>query len=196
MDTMEKNIEKLKSVVTEKASREEFVHNKWFIKWHIEIVEHIALQLTKHYPEADKNIVTVIAWMHDYGKIVNFAKQYDYALVDEGKNLLIEIGFEPEFAEKVSANIKTLDSKIDLDRANIETQIVSSADGCSHLVGPFISLYWWENPQKNYKEIMSENTRKLSVDWENKVTLKEARDIYQQMHDNELHKAQGFIPSL
>lgn len=193
---MDNKIQTLRDVIAKKASSQTFVHHKWFTKWHLEIVEHIATQLLAHYPEADGNTVIVMVWMHDYGKIVNFASQYDHALVDEGKNMLIELGFDPQFAEKVAANIKNLDSKTNIDQSNIETQIVSSADGCPHLVGPFISLYWRENPDKEFEELMKENERKLSVDWDKKVTLKEARQAYQAMHDIEIRKALGSVPSL
>jgi hypothetical protein len=79
--------------------------------------------------------------MHDYGKIIDFDNQYDHAYVEQGKHLMIELGFEESYALIVAENIKTLDAKENIETANVETQIVSSADGCSHLVGPLTSLY-------------------------------------------------------
>mgnify|MGYP000931649644 FL=1 len=193
---MDDKVQKLREYITEKSASESFVHYKWFAKWHLSIVEHIAEQLLSHYPDADPEIVRVMTWMHDYGKIVDFDNQYDHKYVEDGKNVLIGLGFDVQFAESVAENIKTLDKKENIDQANIEVQIVSSADGCSHLVGPFGSLYWWEHPDKDFEEIMQDNVHKLNTDWDKKVTLPEARAAYRAFHDMELNKAEGVIPSL
>lgn len=193
---MEDSLQKIREVIAERASSINFVHHTWFVEWHLKVVEHISRQLLVHYPAADENIVIAMAWMHDYGKIINYATQHDTALIDEGRRLLIERGLDAPFAEQVAENIKILDSKTNIEQANIETQIVSSADGCSHLVGPFISLFWQENPDLSLEQLMQENVRKLTVDWDKKVTLQEARTAYQTMHDIELAKAQGALPAL
>jgi alpha-L-fucosidase len=74
--------------------------------------------------------------MHDYGKIVDYDHQYE-ATLTKGKEKLIEFGFSTELTEKVIAYIKLFDAKKNLLVAPIEIQIVSSADGASHFVGPF-----------------------------------------------------------
>lgn len=193
---MESNLQKLKDFITEKASNEEFAHHKWFVRWHLEIVEDIAMQLVRHYPEADTDIVSAMVWMHDYGKIVDFDGQFDEKHTEAGRDILVNLGFDPGFAERVAENIRVLDRKENLHEASIETQIVSSADACSHLVGPFVSLYWRENPHKEVEETMAENVRKFTVDWDKKVTLSEARDTYQALHDMEIKKAKGVVTSL
>jgi hypothetical protein len=193
---MEDKIQALREFIQVKAASKEFVHHKWFAHWHLELVEKISLQLHAHYPDADQDIIRVMAWLHDYGKIIDFDNQHDHKYVDEGKNILLNLGFNEHFAQEVADNIKRHDSKLNIDQANIETQIVSSSDGCSHLVGPFISLYWWENPGKSLEAIMEENARKLRVDWDKKVTLPEARSAYKALHDSEFNKSQGVIPVL
>lgn len=180
---MQDRLKSLKSFITEKSSDPEFVHHGWFAEWHLEIVERIAEELLRVYPEANADVVRAMVWMHDYGKIVDFDNQYEHEYVDKGRDELVRLGFEEDFADTVASNIKTLDAKDNLAAANIETRIVSSADGCSHLVGPFIRLYWWENSSKPYEEIMAENVRKLTVDWDKKVVLPEARSAFQSRHD-------------
>lgn len=191
---MELKLDALRDFVREKASNTEFVHHKWFARWHLEVVEKIAANLLEYYPEADSDIVYAMVWMHDYGKIIDFANQYDHSYVDAGRNELIKLGFDDDFAYTVAENIKTLDKKDDLEHANIETRIVSSSDGCSHLVGPFMSLYWWENPQKPFEEIMQDNIRKLTVDWEKKVVIPEALSAFKNLHDIALDTAKGTVP--
>lgn len=193
---MDTQLSLLKGHVAELAANPEFIHHTWFVRWHLEIVEQIATELLKHYPEADLSTVIALCWMHDYGKIINFDDQYSHRFVEEGRNKLIELGFDASFAAQVAENVKTLDTKENLANANIETQIVSTADACSHLVGPFISLYWWENPEIPFEQIMTENIRKQTVDWDKKVTLPEARAAFQVFHDTAMARAAGTIPQI
>lgn len=190
---MEQKQAKLKAHVIEASSNLSFVHHQWFVTWHLEIAEKIAEELLSAYPQANADMVRAMVWLHDYGKILDFDGQYEQKYVDAGRDKMIEIGFESGFAQAVADNIALADTKTDLDKAPIEVQILSSADGCSHLVGPFVRLYWWENPQKPYEDIMTENIRKLTVDWQKKVVLPEAKKAFQQRHELAVEQS-GQIP--
>lgn len=183
----------LRAYITEKASNPNFVHHKWFVTWHLEIVELLSKDMMKYYPEADETTLIVLSWMHDYGKIIDFARQYDHTYIDEGKEVLVKLGFESNFAEMIAESIKIFDKKDHLENESLEIRIVSSADACSHLNGPWISLYWHENPQKPFEEIMVENVRKLGGEWELKVTIPEAMQAYQRLHDNAMFHARGEV---
>jgi len=174
---------KLKAHVIELSSKPSFIHHRWFVQWHLEIVDRIAAELLDLYPQANGDMVRAMVWLHDYGKIIDFNGQYDQKYVDAGRRKMIELGFDAEFAQTVADNIALADTKTGLDTAPIEVQILASADGCSHLVGPFVRLYWWENPQKPYEDIMTENIRKLTVDWQKKIVLPEAKKAFQTRHE-------------
>ncbi|HSW65691.1 MAG TPA: HD domain-containing protein [Bacillota bacterium] len=191
---MEDKLKSLKEHVTALAADPKFVHHKWFTQWHLQIVERIALELLEHYPEANRDVVIAMVWLHDYGKIIDFDEQYSAQYIDAGRDKLLELGFDAEFAASVAANIARADQKTELDKADIEVQIVASADGCSHLVGPFIRLWWHEHPNQPFEEIMAENVRKLGVDWERKVVLPEARAAFQVRHDVSMEQS-GKLPS-
>lgn len=174
--------------VKEAASNPDFVHHKWFVKWHLEIVEKIATQLCEQYPEANRELVEVMAWLHDYGKILDYDNQYAVTLT-AGREKLTELGFSPEFVDKAVNYIEIMDKKleVDLHKAPTEVRIVSSADGCSHMVGPFMNIFWNEATDKTFagkefEELMRLNRAKIDKDWNRKIVLPEARQAFEQRY--------------
>lgn len=177
---MQNTIQALKTHVADIAGDPAFRHHDWFVTYHLEVVERIAKELLAHYPEADADLVEVMVWMHDYGKILDFDRQYDRALVDVGRDKLIELGFAPDFASRAADYIEWMDkrSEVDLHKAPIEVQIVSSADGGSHFASPFHPIYYHENPDKPLAGILAGKPQRISIDWERKITLPEARAAF------------------
>jgi hypothetical protein len=190
---MEELLNKLRTFITEKATNPDFVHHKWFIKWHLKIVETLSKDMKRLYPEADESMLIALSWMHDYGKIINFDTQYDHIHIEAGRQDMIRLGFDEVFATKIADSIKIFDKKDHLENESIEIRIVSSADACSHLIGPWVSLYWHENPEIPFETIMKENMRKLGGEWDLKVTIPEATQAYQQLHDDVMFHAEGTI---
>ncbi len=127
----------------------------------------------------------VMAWLHDYGKIIDFDNQYDTTR-EAGVPKLTELGFDPAFVEKAVSNVEWGDKKleVDLHEAPIEVQIIASADGCSHMVGPFHFVYWRENPQLSVEEFLEAMRKKLRKDWDHKIVLPEARQAFQARFDH------------
>lgn len=179
------SFENLKAHITQLASDVRFRHHDWFITYHLEIVEKITLELCDIYPEADKNICRVMAWMHDYGKIIDFDTQYATKHAVAGKSKMIEMGFAPDFADKVTSSIEWMDkrSEVDLHDAPIEVRIVSTADGCSHFASPFHYTYWHENPGKSTAEIIEGKKERIRIDWEDKIVLPEAKAAFEPFYN-------------
>jgi hypothetical protein len=198
---MQEKILAFKQHVREIASDQNFVHHKWFIKWHLEVVEKIALELQQLRPEADRDLVEVLVWLHDYGKIIDFDRQHDRNLLDIGRDKLIELGFPHDFAAKAADYIELHDSyqKMDLRQAPIEVQISSTADGCSHLTGPFLPIFWHEATDKTFtgktlEELMALNRKKIEKDWNYKIVLPEARTAFESHY--QFHREQsGELPA-
>jgi hypothetical protein len=179
MDTL---IQKLRRHVTEAAGNPAFIHHDWFVKYHLNILEKIALELCDRHPDADRDIVLALVWIHDYAKILDKDNEHEEYMLEKGRDKMLELGFETEFTDKVISYLSTFEKKmeIDLRSAPIEVQIVSSADGAAHLVGPFWAIYFKENPTKSTDELMESNRVKLKKDWERKMVLPEVREAFQQ----------------
>ena len=98
--------------------------------------------------------------------------------------LLHQTGFDENFTKKVLGYQMIFESKMteDLSKAPIEVQIASSADGASHLFGPFFSIYWKENPNMTIPELMESNRNKLKKDWDRKIVLPEVKEALRGRH--------------
>lgn len=191
----------LRQRVTQAAANPEFIHHKWFTKWHLEVVEKLAVELCEYYPAADENVVRAMAWLHDYGKILVGVGDDQYeATTEAGKQLLLEAGFAEDFAQTVVDNIATMDKKmeIDLKQSPIEVQIVATADGCSHMVGPFMHVFWHEATDETFKghtyeQLMLANLAKAEKDWNRKIVLPEARRAFASRYQF-LREQSGDLP--
>lgn len=194
MEPSDNLIDSFRQEIIKASTDPSFVHHKWFVQYHLEIVDRIATELLEFYPEADKKAVKVLVWLHDYGKALDFDNQYELTPI-KGREKLLELGFDPEFTEKVVDYIQILDRKLELEisQAPIEVQIVSSADGCSHFVGPFMSLWWYENPNKTIEDLLNDNANKANKDWNRKIVLPEARKAFEPYYNQVMQQA-GNLP--
>lgn len=189
---MKEQIKKLKEYVSQESENPNFIHYNWFKDYHLNIVEKIALELCERYPEADKNIVKTMVWFHDYGQIIDIKNQYNLTST-KGREMLLNLGFEESFVDKIVEYTIIFDKKKELGKAPIEIQIISSADAASHLIGPFFRIWWKQNSQKSIEDLMVDNRQKALIDWDKKVTLPEIRKRFQDRH-NQLLEQTGNMP--
>ncbi|MDA9128899.1 hypothetical protein N9J72_00285 [Candidatus Gracilibacteria bacterium] len=190
---MNELLENFKAHVIEKSKNPDFIHHQWFVKYHLNIVEQIALELCEVYTEADRDIVFMLVWLHDYGKIIDFDDQYEVTL-SLGRKKLLELGFDQVFVNKVIGYVEIMDQKesIDISKTAIEIQIISSADGCSHLVGPFFKFWWYENSHKDVDSLVEDNVYKLLKDWNRKIVFPEARESFTERHEIMMEREGNF----
>lgn len=189
------NVLKVKKKVTEICSEKHFIHHKWYVEYHLNIVEKISLQLCEKYAEADQLWVLLLVWMHDFEKIVRNGSIYQGTL---GKEFLEDLDFSPENISKLLSDIDIFERKTDIKLvdAKIEIKIVSSADAAAHLIGPFYSIFWWENPHESIENLRKSNWDKLEKDWNKKVVLSEIIETYENHYQFFKKNFEMIIPSL
>jgi hypothetical protein len=181
---MDSLISSLKNHIIEASKDPSFIHHDWFVKYHLDFVERISLELCDLYPTADRNLVLALVWIHDYAKILDASRQHEPAMFEKSREKMLELGFDKGFTDKAVEYLGIFEKKleIDLHEAPIEVKIASSADAASHLIGPFWSLYYRENPTKTPEQFTQSNREKLKKDWDRKVVLPEIKKAFEARH--------------
>lgn len=164
---------KLKEKVKLLCADESFVHHRWYFEHHLELVERLVNELKLAYPKANSLMLDTLVWFHDLEKILR-------GKVIKPNDILVELGFDLSDIDEVNRlnDIEGSHREVDLAKTEIEVQILAGADAAAHMLGPFFSIYWYENPGKTIDEILSGNLEKIKRDWERKMVLPEIKSSF------------------
>ncbi len=178
---MQENILKFKTIAIQNFTKEGFTYREWIVPYHLEIVERIAMELCDIYSNANRDVVQVLVWFHDFGKPFNETNEKESTAV-EGIPCLRECGFSEDFITTVVNCWELMEKKneIDLTTAPIETQIISSADGASHMVGTFYSGYFGDGD--DFTTTQKRLRQKIDIDWNRKITLPEVKEVFKDRY--------------
>ncbi|GHV12710.1 phosphohydrolase [Clostridia bacterium] len=100
-------------------------------KEHVYRVLNYALEIAKFEQEVNLELLITAALLHDIGRAEQFATPtIDHATLgaDKAKNYLLSTGYEPEFADAVSAAISSHRFRSDNPPFSIEAKILFDAD--------------------------------------------------------------------
>ena len=178
---MQDKIENFKKIVIKNFSDPAFIWHEWMVDYHLKIVERLAMELCDLYPDANRDLVKVLVWFHDFGKPIDEESEREVT-ESQGVECLRECGFEEPFIELVVDNWRLMERKneIDLRQSPIETQIISSADGMSHFIGVFHSSYFGDGD--DFATTQRYLKDKIEKDWDRKIVIPEARRAFQDRY--------------
>ncbi len=183
MEDFQKKLEAFRQIVIANCDTENFEYREWFVIDHLAIVEKIAMELCEIYNDADKDVVSALVWFHDFGKPLDEKNEREIT-EKQGVATMRQIGFAPEFIEKVFTYWTRMELKndIDLSKEAIETQIVSTADGASHFVGKFYPSYFRDDVTMSVPAIGKKIREKIKQDWERKIVLPEVKKAFKERY--------------
>ncbi len=166
---MSSTIEAVKQFVQNTADKLDY-------KYHIESVVRHALHLADML-HADKEVVELAAYLHDIGRQKEKGDEYHHLLGERyAREILIEHNVPTETINRVCLCIRRhRASKEDLPQT-LEEEIIANADAMSHFEMIPLFFYWGAS-QATYEEAQVFVKKKLARDWEEKLTLKQAREL-------------------
>lgn len=162
-----------------------------FFKLHLPEVTASARDLLEQYPEADKNIVLVSAWLHDLGHFA--AKTLDDVDKVKADHHLVGAQMAEKFLQKYNLpadQLAKIKSCILCHRAkepyipkSIEEKIVVVADTLSHFQSIFYLLYFKIYPNETLDQYVAKQKEKLARDWRDLALLPKAQDLARQKYE-------------
>lgn len=182
-------IDEIKRVVVEASTSSDFIHNKWYLKYHLELVEKLSLELCNIYKSANNNLVLALVWLHDYNKIFGVPENADESC---GAKLLRRIGLGENEVLEIKKYVEIIESRNIVASDALEVKIVSSADGASHFVGPFYYFWWYENSDASPNKLMKDNYEKALRDWNKKIVLPEVKQAFKARFEFLLEQCGNF----
>lgn len=157
----------------------------WFFKFHQREVIFSAKELLKEYPEADKEIVLISAWLHDLGHFA--AKTLDEVDLVKPDHHIAGAKMAEEILKKYNlpkSEIEKIKKCILCHRGSephipqtIEEKIVACADTLSHFKSIFYLAYFKIYPNHSLEQFVKNQRGKLERDWRDLSLLPEAQKI-------------------
>ena len=166
---MRSTIESVKQLVQNTADELDY-------KYHIESVVRHALHLADIL-HADKEVVELAAYLHDIGRQREKGDEHHHMLGERyAREILGEHHVSLEIINHVCSCIRRHRAfKEDLPQT-LEEKIIANADAMSHFEMIPLFFYWGAS-RATYEEAQAWVKKKLERDWEEKLTLKEAREL-------------------
>ena len=172
----------VEAVARTAANRPDFADQSYYEKDHLEVVSALTNTLSTAHPEANRNDLHLLTWMHDYPKMI--AAPGEGEDWDTARGVMRASGIDEETITRVSGHMADFErlkdpklSQSDRDATSIEARILSSADALSHYVpDSFWQSYADRNPNLTPAEIEAGNLKKLAKD-RTKLALPETANL-------------------
>ena len=151
-------------------------------KYHILLVVKFSLMLAKKL-NANLEVVEVSAYLHDIGRAKNITENEHHIIgAKETRKILKIIGYNEDFIKKVEHCVLAHRGK-EINRETLEAEIISCADAMSHF-DAFLDLFGvFLKTNDTLEETVLEIEQKIERDWNNKLTLLEAKEIVKDKYE-------------
>lgn len=168
-------IEKVKQLVKGES--------EYYYKWHISLVSDHALRLADIYTEADKEVVELAALLHDIARIRYENKDHEIKALPEIEKILTDLSCPIEKIDAVKHCALTHRGKKENQPETIEAKIIANADAMAHFDSALRFFHKEGSRGKDYEDTLEFVSNKLQRDWDNKLTLPEAREMVKDKYD-------------
>ncbi|MDD5527538.1 MAG: HD domain-containing protein [Patescibacteria group bacterium] len=162
-------IEQIKKIVFDEA-------NEYERKFHFQPVINNAVFLAKKM-NANLEIVELAAILHDIGKFKFGPKDHASTGAIEARKILKDFSFEDKIIEEIVHCVEAHEVKGENKPKTIEAEIIANADAMAHFdVMPYFFFHCGSNG-KDFMEAYDWVIKKMDRDCNDKLTLKEAREV-------------------
>ncbi len=149
--------------------------------YHIVIVIKYAKQLADIF-KIDKELVELAALLHDIGTIKVGRENHEITGQKEAKKILEKLNYDKKIVDEVIHCIATHRGDLNNPPKTMIAKIVANADAMAHFDVIPRFFYWKTKAGENFKDIIQYVEDKVERDWNNKITLPEARDIVREKY--------------
>ena len=173
---MSKQVKEIRNTLLKEFRKSTKCH-EWFVDEHVLVVEKLALELCKHYPEANKDAVLLSVWFHDIGRIHGISKDHDVYGADYAKEYLSKKSFSTSLIDIIYQACRSHRCK-DVLPQSIEAKIIATSDALSHFHNGFYLriLYSKSRRGKDFQEIRKKILKKIDRDYKVKISLPIAKE--------------------
>ena len=178
----EEVVEKVREYVKEECEKPTSHYGHEPYEHHFKPVVKYAEELAEEL-NADKEVVTIAAWLHDIGSIKHGRENHHETGAEIAERKLKQLNYPQEKIEKVKECIKNHRGSVDNPRETMEEKIVAEADALSafdDIPGLFEVAFTFEG--KNREEATKSVRNKLNRKW-NKLHFPKSKEIIKPKHE-------------
>lgn len=152
-------------------------------EFHFLPVHNWSLLLAEKF-NANKEVVELAAWLHDYTRVRDGLKDHQITGAIEAKRILTEMGYSDKMTEHVHDCIRTHQVRKNEDPpATIEAKIIATADSFAHYENiPWLITVHYRKHQ-DAKKAIEWVLDKIENGWNQKVCIPESRPLIQETYE-------------
>ena len=152
---------------------------------HISLVVKYSKQLANIEDEKDIESIEIAALLHDIGRIRYGGKEHNLTGAKDARVILEKENYPIDKIEKICDSIISHGGTKEFPIKNKFSEILRSADGLSHHdVVPLFLMFQLKKTNGNLKKSIEKLIEKLYFEWNNKITLDNAKNIGKEKYES------------